>query len=377
MRLKSYFARNMEAAMELARKEMGPEAMIVNSRPSPPEAKHLGEYEVVFAATPALSSKDAAESGDAADPNEALARELFEMRKQMEELKKSLSRPGRSAPLWAPSSDMYDLFSRLLARGIDADTAQEILAAIYARLSGDPLADWRSRGKPSLVVDRDRLHRSVTVEMENRLSVDAGVGRIVALAGPTGSGKTTALVNLAATCGLAARRPVHIISMDSYRIAAAEQLRTYASILGVGFQALETTRSLGQALEEHRGKDLILIDTPGYGPQDMDQAADLAAFLSGQTTIETHLVLPASMNAPDLFRAAERFEVFHPAKLIFTRLDETESCGAVFCHAARSGKPLSFFGFGQQIPENFEAATKARVIDSILEEQAERALSAA
>src|SRR6478752_970922 len=105
--------------------------------------------------------------------------------------------------------------------------------------------------------------------------------------GPPGSGKTTSLVKLAVAYGVAARKSVQVVSLDNLRVGAAEQLRSYAAILGVGFQALESPAGLDQALEEH-AKSLILIDTPGYCLGDLDAAADLAHVLS-RGEIDVHL----------------------------------------------------------------------------------------
>ena len=127
--------------------------------------------------------------------------------------------------------------------------------------------------------------------------------------------------------------------MDDFRVAGADQLRSYAAILGAGFQALDNVGALAQALDEYRGKRLVLIDTPGYGPRDMDRAADLARFLSTRPDIATHLVLTASMKSADLTHVAERFEIFRPSSLLFTRLDETACFGTAFSLSVRQRKP--------------------------------------
>ena len=175
-------------------------------------------------------------------------------------------------------------------------------------------------------------------------------------------------MKLAVRYGITSRRPARILSLDTYRIGAAEELRSYASILGIGFQVLETTAALVQAFEEHRQKDLILIDTPGLARGEMDCVADLARFLSTYPGIDTHLVLAASMRATDLKRAAERYEVFQPSKLLFTRLDETETFGPILNQSIHTGKPVSFLSRGQRIPEDLEPATEEMILDLVLKQ---------
>ena len=131
--------------------------------------------------------------------------------------------------------------------------------------------------------------------------------------------------------------------MDIHRVAAAEQLRSYAAILGVGFKHWKPVGALAQTIEENRGKELIFIDTPGLGAGDLDDSMGLARFLSTREAIDTHLVLSSSMKSADLARMVDAFEVFHPRRLLFTKLDETGSLGPFSTKRSRTGKPLSFF----------------------------------
>jgi len=355
MRIKSFYGNTVDAAVALARREFGEEAILVESRRAPLEARHLGEYEVVCALVPETETTAASPAAEPGAQEARLAKELAEMRRQLDVMGRTITRSAWSStrrPLAVP--ELSDWHARLMAADVDGEIVGQILDTVERRCAEE------SAG----------VGAAVMAEIERRTLVSATLAppaadgpAIVVLAGPPGAGKTATLAKLAVSCGLAERRPVKLLSLDDYRVGGADQLRSYAAILGAGFQALDNTGALSQALAETHGKPLILVDTPGYGRRDMDRAADLARFLATRPAITVHLVLTASMKSADLMAVAERFEVFRPAGLLFTRVDETLCFGTAFSLSVRQGKPISFLGTGQDIPDDLEPATKGRILN--------------
>ncbi len=371
MKIKSYFSRTPEAALALARQEMGPEAVLVDSRKAPPESRHLGEYEVVFAV-------DAPREEHAPAPvSDRLSFEVVELKKELEGMRRTLTRTAFAPANWlGASASLSDAYAILTSNDVTPELAREVAQGVESRLAAStakalPIAARPAQGQGRLP-GKPSIEQALVEELESRFQAEPVLGRgegrprVVALVGPPGAGKTTTLVKLAVNYGLASRRPVMLLSVDTYRVAAAEQLRAFAAILGVGVQILETVTAVAQAIEENRGKELIFIDTPGMGANDLEDSAGLASFLSTRPDIDTQLVLSASMKSADLTRVVDSYEVFRPQRLLFTRLDETATFGSIFNEAARTGKPLSFFTNGQRIPEDMEAATRNRLSELIL-----------
>lgn len=414
MRLKSYFAASVQEAIENARLELGPDAMLLNSRKIAPEQRHLGAYEVVFGITdelllrkpaaplpetaPQIPAKSVVSSTEkkvtpfiapeieitapnrntaasivtkpAAEPDlfqpNAIAEELAELRKQIAGVKDSLSSAVYSQVRHGgprPSSELTRVYSQLAAFDFSEDLTNELVAAAEIRRTSDS----ESTSDAADGQDLNALQRALLAELHERVTVQPEVGRaggerrVLMFVGPPGAGKTTTIAKLAARLGLQKRIPTHLLSLDTMRVGGSEQLATYARILGVGFDALYTMASLGQALEEYSTKQLILIDSPGYAPAEMEEASQIARFLQHHPEIEVQLVLPAYLSSSALKKFSQRFSLFNPEKLLFTHLDEVETTGPVVEHAVRSGLPISFLTDGQGIPYDLHDATKTRL----------------
>jgi flagellar biosynthesis protein FlhF len=350
MKVKSYYSESVEAAIARASQELGPEAMLLSSRRTPPESRHLGAYEVVLALpVPENGSFEGEFSrvlkAEAAPPSmDRLTREIADLRRQIERTATMFQKSGSlaGAPV-TQSAELVRLFSSLVAGEVDPELAHDVITTVANAGAADP-------------------DGAVAAELARLIAVDPTLGRgesgpaVAAFIGPAGAGKTSVVVKLAIQCGIARRKRVHLISLDNERIGGADQLRTFAAVLGTGVDVLEDAAALAPALLKCSNRDLVLIDTPGISRDRGSEMEDLARALAPHEVIDTHLVLPVSMKAADLRRTAAACEIFRPSKLVFTRLDETETYGAILNEIVHTGHPVSYLCAGPLIPEDISAA---------------------
>jgi len=386
-RIKSYYARTVEEALVRAREEMGVDAVLVHSRKTPLESRHLGPYEVVFSypgktscpepdvrAWPGNGSRELSMAvGVSEATGKALSAELAHMRQQMEDIRRALvPHPASLAEHEGASPIQTMARERLLNAGLDAETADSVVTATSDELQellhttdgATPVSAAEvSRVALGAILGRDLARRTQFPPPVQRRDATAD---IVAFIGPPGAGKTTSLIKLALITSQASELPIHLISADCYRIGATEQIKTFASILGVSIDFADSPRSLAQAIEANRHKQRILIDMPGLSGSDFELLDDLASYMGSQSDICKHLVLPATMRLKDMKRSLAQYERFGANRLLFTHLDETDSFGPLYCATVWSGKPLSYLSAGQQIPEDFEEATEERVLGLLL-----------
>lgn len=303
---------------------------------------------VVNEAQARMARQQALSDTAVAVPVDAMQRELHKMRKLLQVL--VAEQPGDSFP-----SEFAPHYRSLLRQGTCRELAADLVNSVIN--GGD------SNVLRNPVIFRERLK----LEVQRRITVTGGLGvkrgrrKVVALTGATGVGKTTNLAKLAAMYAVRERLRVGLLTTDTYRVAAPEQLNVYAKIIGLPMKIANGAEQLAAALKNYADYDLVLIDTAGGSQFNTLQIQELKETLSGGKIDETILVLSANTQLEDSRSAVKNFSVLNPTSLLFSKLDETRRFGALLTVAAESHVPLSYFSIGQNVPDDIELAGAGKV----------------
>lgn len=247
---------------------------------------------------------------------------------------------------------------------IDAEMEQDLARTLIGELAG--MGHREALQKPA------EVHAMLAAVLERRLQcsgpiqVTPGHRKIIALAGATGVGKTTTIAKLAANFRLRDEVRVGLVTVDTYRIAAVEQLRTYAEIIDLPMRVVTGPGEMQQALDELSGLDLVLIDTAGRSPRDDLQIEELRHLLDAAAVDEVHLVLSLTAGVQSLRSSIEKFAPVRPSRLILTKLDEATGMGPLLSVASLPELPVSYLTTGQGVPDDIEPAGETRLARLIL-----------
>jgi flagellar biosynthesis protein FlhF len=291
--------------------------------------------------------------------NQAILRDLDQMKAQLTRIQKQAM---PQAQLQLPPA-MLGLYGELVANDVDPLIALRLCEYTQRTLleqSGDQAVDPEKARLFMRRIIADFIPVAAPIQLE------PGRMRVAALVGPTGVGKTTTIAKLAAFAKLELKQKVALITLDTFRMAAVDQLHQYAEILQVPLHVALTVEDLRSAMRFYQDRTLVLIDTAGHSPKDSEVQGQLRRFLDELPEVETHLVLSATTKPRDLADIAQRFEPLKPGRLIFTKLDETTTFGPLLTTLVRVKRPLSYLGTGQEVPQDLETATSRRVADLIL-----------
>ena len=385
MKVKTYQTRSIQEAVEHIKRDFGPEALILGTRsmtsrrpwgirrqrwevtagvaepfPAAPSSAEShaekaaeGVPDSVSVTEPRATTTSPSETkaptdiaGPAMSEFEAPSRlirkaeaRIEEVLEEIDELKRSVRFLSRAIPQRTDHRG-GDIYTELIGQGVDPEFAENLIASA-ARLDSTP-------GKTRDAV-RSLLGEMFTIEPPAELE---GKQRTVSVfVGPTGVGKTTTIAKIAGLAAIRHGKKVALISTDAQRVAGQEQLSRYGQLLGTQVFKCTETGALKEMVESLKEYDLVLIDTPGCSPSDLARLGKLEGGLGGLGA-RVHLALSATTKSEDVSKIYKRFQRFSPQSVVLTKMDETETQGAMVGELLRYLLPVSYISDGQHVPED-------------------------
>lgn len=259
--------------------------------------------------------------------------------------------------------EMYTklVYNKLLEQEVDEKYANQIVDEIDKNVKRDVGLDHiLSMVYQKMIL---KLGESKTITLGKKLP------KVVFFIGPTGVGKTTTIAKIASKFTLEDKKKVAMLTADTYRIAATEQLHTYADILNVPFKVIYAPDEIEKAMEDYSDYDLILIDTAGHSHQNAQQLSDILKLLDSvkeEEQKEIYLVLSTTTKYKDLLSIADSYKEVKGYKLIFTKLDETTCLGTILNLKLYTDADLSYLTCGQNVPDDIEKLDAQKVVKQLL-----------
>ncbi|MBL7032631.1 MAG: hypothetical protein ISR91_00650 [Candidatus Delongbacteria bacterium] len=366
METKSYTGTNYRDIMNRIKRDFGEEAIIVKSgRQNHPAGSEFGwSYEVVvgqsaestvispgvFGSTPVQAASDQRETA-------TLQVDMKRLTQSIQDLQQQMGTPGLKPP-WPV---LADLAQKLLLGEVNHDVIQKLLQDL--QMSATP-RELRSR---SLIQERASRWIARRFKAAGTPSAPAGTALKLAFIGPTGAGKTVSLIKLAANRAFFGGRRLGILSLDTKKLAAAQQLQLFADIVKADLKLVYRDREIKPALRDLEQCDVILIDTPGISWRAGRQMREMEKMLELAAPAETHLVLPLNTKYSDLSQMVREYRQISYNRILLTKLDETGTLGNVLNLASDIKPVFSFLGSGQRIPEDLLSMRPAQIAAWLLE----------
>jgi flagellar biosynthesis protein FlhF len=384
MNVKTYRAKTMQEALALVRRDLGSKASILHTRevrgggllrwlggsrlievvastsvsvPSRLPSRARPHAAIAGAATTARSTAAAPLARRHVEPQAAVFApgDLHDQLAQLQSQVDDLCRRGGQATRQEMPESLFRLFTDLIEADISEELARDLVERVRQQSHVDELADpARLNAIVAELIEQD-------IPIAGPIEITPGRRHLVALVGPTGVGKTTTIAKLAANYRLREKRRVGLITVDTYRIAAVEQLRTYADIIDLPMEIVATPREMHQAVARMADLDLILMDTAGRSPRDEVKIQELKSMLAEAAPDEVHLVLSSVASASSLSKTAEQFAAVGTTALVLTKLDEAASLGNLLPLVRSSRLPLSYVTHGQNVPDDIAPAERGRL----------------
>ena len=296
------------------------------------------------------------DDSEKAEPIDTKEQEIQDLQNQLAEMKSLLLEMSRGK---SEAGDVPSLQRAMEEQGI----SKPIMDDMVSKLSGTEILAPKDSQKAGKALEK-YIRKSIRIA--NGITLYSDKPKVVALIGPTGVGKTTTLAKIAARFVLEEGAKVALITADTYRISAVEQLKTYSDILGLPLEIVYDAQALQEAIDKHHDKQLILLDTAGRSQYNTYQMKELNELLDVEADIEKHLVMSATTKTSDGLELLENFSLCKPNRVIFTKVDETRTHGIILNILHRRKAALSYLTNGQSVPDDIEPASIEKLAELLL-----------
>lgn len=290
---------------------------------------------------------------------------LHQLQGEMEDVKsalKDLHSQMKQAMVPSLPSALQEAYAHLLEQDVQEQLAVNLVQSAYERLR-PKLRDDKMQAEQELISSIAKLIQtsgaSITKDVKHRQPV------VVALIGPTGVGKTTTIAKLSSVNKLLTHKDVALVSADTYRIGAIEQLRTFATIANIPMEVAYEPSEVRQALKKFKDKDIVFLDTVGRSQRSADDITDLREFLRAAQPDEIHLVLNPSASFKTLSDIVKKFKKLNPNRLLFAKLDEAPTFGSILNILHEHRLPISYITNGQMVPDDILVAESSQLASMI------------
>jgi len=381
VQIKTFEADNMTEALKAAKEAFGPEAVILGVKTNKPAGRFLGKWKkqkvTLTAATDtsyavydevSISKKKPASFTTSPpifrSPERKPSRSISNDRgTSIRSFSRPTNRPSVKDML--PASYVKKLFwlhQQMLMAGVAEDSVQELMVLVHT------VAVGRARISEEILMDILEKAIQDRIRMRPDPNTDKGLPKRMVFVGPTGVGKTTTIAKIATIYSHQRKSSIGLITLDDQRIGGISQLAIYARILGIPMKAASSPLTLRKALRNLSDKQLILVDTAGVNPNDLEQLNKIELLIAEIETPHVHLVLSTTTKARDLNVILDAFQPFPVRNLIFTKLDESTTQGNILSRAIQTGIPLSYYADGRNIPDDIHVMTAKRLMRMIFNE---------
>jgi flagellar biosynthesis protein FlhF len=354
MRVKRYEAKDIQDALAQIKLDLGPDAVVLYVK----EVKRYRSFRLNPTKTIEVIAGIEENQRDVVNQTklEMIQYELREIKDFMKEVALQNIQSSPKTAFIPPA--LRPVYQKLIECEVEEEIAEDLIKRLQQRVTEKEFKD------PHLLEELLVRQIAQTIEVAGPLAADNN--KIIAFVGPTGVGKTTTIAKLAANFTLLEKKKVALITLDTYRIAAVEQLKTYAEIMGIPIDVVFTPKELIPAFKKYKDKDLILVDTAGRNPLNDLQMEELRNFIGQDGNIEVQLLISMTTKAKEIAEIFNRFEVAHIHRIIFTKLDEITSFGNLLTAVTRAKRPISYITTGQNVPEDIELADATKLAKLIL-----------